>query len=125
VPESFARLHREFQEDSEATKLNPKLDAAPRVPGVLPRNELPSGTTTTEQSDLRDDVRRGGAQLRGRADEARATFDAKDSTSRSADGTLSTEKSLLLQTGRQVAADAGSTLDEARKAAGDLLKKKR
>ena len=125
VPESFARLHREFQDDIAATKLNPKLDAAPRVPGVLPRNELLSGTTTTEQSDLRDDVRRGGAQLRGRADEARATFDAKDSTSRSADGTLSTEKSLLLQTGRQVAADAGSTLDEARKAAGDLLKKKR
>jgi conjugal transfer mating pair stabilization protein TraG len=63
--------------------------------------------------------------LRVRADDARAGFDAKDGTSRSADGTLSTEKSLLLQTGRQVAADASSTLDEARKAAGDLLKKKR
>jgi conjugal transfer mating pair stabilization protein TraG len=125
VPESFARLHREFQEDSAATKLNPKLDAAPRIPGALPRSELPSGTTTSEQNDLRDDVRRSGAQLRVRADDARAGFDAKDGTSRSADGTLSTEKSLLLQTGRQVAADAGSTLDEARKAAGDLLKKKR
>ena len=125
VPESFARLHREFQEDSAATKLNPKLDSAPRIPGVLPRSELPPGTTTSEHDNLRDDVRRSGAQLRVRADDARAGFDAKDGTSRSADGTLSTEKSLLLQTGRQVAADAGSTLEEARKAAGDLLKRKR
>ncbi len=125
VPESFARLHSEFQMDSTATRLRPKLDAAPRIPGVLPRGELPPGTATSEGNALRDDVRRGGAQVRVRTDEVRADFDAKDGTSRAADGTLSTKKSLLLQTGRQVAADGGSTLDEARKAAGDLLKKKR
>lgn len=73
---------------------------------------------------IRPEVGLGGAAIREQTDRSRRGFDAETEVSQSADGTVSTKKSLLLQSGRQVAADAGATLDEAKDALKGVLRKK-
>ena len=66
----------------------------------------------------------GGAAIREQTDRSRRGFYAEAEVTRSSDGTVSTKKSLLLQSGRQVAADAGATLDQAKDAVKGVLKKR-
>lgn len=117
LPASFRGLRDQWSASASDPVLNPDLasrnaqnrDAVGRALG----SEPPSASTTPQPS-IRPEIGLGGSANREQADRSRRGFDAEAEVSRSADGTVSTKKSLLLQSGRQVAADAGATLDEAK-----------
>jgi conjugal transfer mating pair stabilization protein TraG len=80
--------------------------------------------TVPTPSPIRDEVQTRGAQIRSGADSSSAGFDSKAEIVETDDGTLATRKSLLKQSGKQVAKDAGASVDNVKDVVKDLLKKK-
>ncbi len=127
LPASFQDLRDQWAASASDPALNPDLAARnAQNRGAVGRALGSDPPTTSEQPrpSIRPEVGLGGAAIREQTDRSRRGFDAEAEVSRSADGTVSTKKSLLLQSGRQVAADAGATLDEAKDAVKGVLKKK-
>ena len=87
-------------------------------------NSESASQPATPPSPTRDEVQTGGAQIRSRVDTSRAGFDSKAEIVKTDDGTLASKRSLLKQSGKQVAKDAGATVDNVKDAVKDLLKKK-
>jgi len=129
LPASFAevRSHYETTETSflsmrtptEASESNARAvqDAQLAYPTQKP------GAAERRAAD-RSDVMSGGRDIRERTAAARRQFDDQSEITTSSDGTVTTKKSLLLQSGRQVAEDAWTTTDETKKALGKALKRK-
>lgn len=65
-----------------------------------------------------------GGELRSNNPKQGAQFDAEAQIVETEDGTLATNKSLMKQTGKQVVEDSQSSLDSAKNAIQDLLKKR-
>ena len=127
LPASFQDLRDQWAASASDPALNPDLAARnAQNRGAVARALGSDPPTTSEQArpSIRPEVGLGGAAIREQTDRSRRGFDAETEVSRSADGTVSTKKSLLLQSGRQVAADAGATLDEAKDAVKGVLRKK-
>lgn len=127
LPASFQDLREQWSASASDPTLNPDLAARnAQNRGAVGRALGSDPLTTSEQPrpSIRPEVGLSGAAIREQTDRSRRGFDAEAEVSRSADGTVSTKKSLLLQSGRQVAADAGATLDEAKDAVKGVLKKK-
>ena len=87
-------------------------------------NSAPSQENAPAASPIREEVHAYGNQIRSDAASRRADFDAKAEIIKTDDGTLTTKKSLLVQSGKQVGRDAGATFDNAKEVVNDLLKKK-
>lgn len=87
-------------------------------------NAAPTQGTTPKVSPIRDEVRTHGNQIRSDAASNRSSFDSKAEIIKTDDGTLASNKSLLMQSGKQVGNDAVTTLDNAKDAVKDLLKKR-
>jgi len=127
LPASFQDLRDQWAASASDPALNPDLAARnAQNRGAVARAPGSDPPTTSEQPrpSIRPEVGLGGAAIREQTDQSRRGFDAETEVSRSPDGTVSTKKSLLLQSGRQVAADAGATLDEAKDAVKGVLRKK-
>ncbi|MFP5397343.1 MAG: conjugal transfer protein TraG N-terminal domain-containing protein [Gammaproteobacteria bacterium] len=127
LPASFQDLRDQWAASASDPALNPDLAARnAQNRGAVARGLGSDPPTISEQvrPSIRPEVGLGGAAIREQTDRSRRGFDAETEVSRSADGTVSTKKSLLLQSGRQVAADAGATLDEAKDAVKGVLRKK-
>ncbi len=127
LPASFQDLRDQWAASASDPALNPDLAARnAQNRGAVARalGSDPPITSEHARPSIRPEVSLGGAAIREQTDRSRRGFDAETEVSRSADGTVSTKKSLLLQSGRQVAADAGATLDEAKDAVKGVLKKK-
>ena len=127
LPTSFQDLREQWSASASDPALNPDLAARnAQNRGAVGRALGSDPPTSPEQPrpSIRPEVGLGGAAIRERTDRSRRGFDAEAEVSRSADGTVSTKKSLLLQSGRQVAADAGATLHDAKDAVKEVLKKK-
>jgi conjugal transfer mating pair stabilization protein TraG len=127
LPASFQDLRDQWAASASDPALNPDLAARnAQNRGAVARALGSDPPITSEQArpSIRPEVGLGGAAIREQMDRSRRGFDAETEVSRSADGTVSTKKSLLLQSGRQVAADAGATLDEAKDAVKGVLRKK-
>jgi len=127
LPASFQDLRDQWAASASDPALNPNLAARnAQNRGAVARGLGSDPPPIPEQvrPSIRPEVGLGGAAIREQTDRSRRGFDAETEVSRSADGTVSTKKSLLLQSGRQVAADAGATLDEAKDAVKGVLRKK-
>ncbi len=127
LPASFQDLREQWAGSASDPILNPDLaarNAQNRSAVARALGSEPPTTTDQPRPSIRSEVGLGGAAIRDQTDRSRRGFDAETEVSRSADGTVSTKKSLLLQSGRQVAADAGATLDEAKDAVQGVLRKK-
>lgn len=127
LPASFHDLRDRWAASASDPALNPDLAARnAQNRGAVARGLGSDPPTISEQvrPSIRPEVGLGGSAIREQTDRSRRGFDAETEVSRSADGTVSTKKSLLLQSGRQVAADAGATLDEAKDAVKGVLRKK-
>lgn len=79
---------------------------------------------TSTPSDLRNEIHSRGATIRSQTGSEQTAFDGKAEIVKKPDGTLSSRKSLLGVTGKQVAEDAGNTGDKAKDVVKDILKKK-
>ncbi|WP_295637485.1 conjugal transfer protein TraG N-terminal domain-containing protein [uncultured Methylibium sp.] len=127
LPTSFEDLRNRWAASASDPALNPDLVARnAQNRGAVARalGSEPPPASEQPRPGIRPEVALSGAAIREQADRSRRGFDAEAEVSRSADGTVSTKKSLLLQSGRQVAADAGATLDEAKETVKGVLKKK-
>jgi conjugal transfer mating pair stabilization protein TraG len=127
LPASFQDLRDQWAASASDPALNPDLAARnAQNRGAVARGLGSDPPIISEQvrPSIRPEVGLGGAAIREQTDRSRRGFDAETEVSRSADGTVSTKKSLLLQSGRQVAADAGSTLDEAKDTVKGVLSRK-
>ncbi|MDL2339399.1 MAG: hypothetical protein QFE16_16305, partial [Pseudomonadota bacterium] len=76
-------------------------------------------------SVIRGEVEKRAAEIRQSTESSQGGFDAKAQIVRAPDGTLATKRSLLMQSGRQVASDGAESMDATKEAAKDLLKRKK
>ena len=74
-------------------------------------------------SSTRREVQAEGASIRTAVGSRRAGFSALSEVSETEDGTLVSKRSLMKQSAKQVGKDAGATLEGAKDAVKDLLKK--
>ena len=88
------------------------------------KTSAPSAGGSTAPSTVRSDIQAQGAAIRGQTGSASSEFDAKAEIVKTPDGTLASKKSLLKQAGKQVVEDGSATIDNAKDAVKDLLKKK-
>jgi conjugal transfer mating pair stabilization protein TraG len=74
-------------------------------------------------SDMRSAVRDQGARVRSATAGEEEAFDRNAQVTHRPDGTLSSKRSLMKQTGKQVKEDATGMIDDARQAVKDALRK--
>jgi conjugal transfer mating pair stabilization protein TraG len=82
-------------------------------------------TNPTKPSAARAKVQARGDALRHKTDSVHGGFDARSEIVPTSDGTLVTKKSLLAQSGKQVAKDAGVMFDSAKALAERLIDDKK
>lgn len=74
-------------------------------------------------SSMRNTIREEGERIRATTSADQGTFDRKAQITKTPDGTLASERSLMLQTGKQVKEDAAPIIEDATNAVKGLLKK--
>lgn len=74
-------------------------------------------------STVRSAVQEEGDRIRANASADQDAFDRRAQITRTPDGTLASESSLMKQTGKQVKEDAAPLIDDAKKAVKDALKR--
>jgi conjugal transfer mating pair stabilization protein TraG len=128
LPNSFGDVHRLHDHQAADPGLSPDLAAANQQQRAkVSRSNQPtqSAISGTNPSPLRGDIQTRGDALRNEADAAGSRFDQKAEIVDTGDGTLATKKSLLKQSGKQVVNDAEASINDARDAVNDLLRKKK
>jgi conjugal transfer mating pair stabilization protein TraG len=83
------------------------------------------GTDGEVKSELRSRIRGEGDRIRGSVSLYRSGFDRNAQVDGSADGILTSGRSLMWKTGKQVREDAASVLEEAGRAVKEVLNEKR
>lgn len=127
IPTSFDEVRENHKQRSLDPALNvdvqdSRRDNDQRVEHMDVR--LGSGAAAPAQpSSVRSDVQEQLARMRERTRESGEKFDASAAVAPQQDGTLESRKSLLIQAGKQVAADADATMDNARDAVKGILNK--
>jgi conjugal transfer mating pair stabilization protein TraG len=89
------------------------------------RPAAPADATLPPASKVRSDIQDAGTRIQGQTGGATRKFDARAEVVETPDGTLKSKKSLLMQTGKQVAADADASLDSAKDAVKGIINRKR
>ncbi|MCB2020387.1 MAG: conjugal transfer protein TraG N-terminal domain-containing protein [Burkholderiaceae bacterium] len=128
LPNSFGDVHRLHGHQAADPGLSPDLAATnERQRAKVSRSNQPtqSAISDTNPSPLRGDVQTRGDALRNEAGAAGSRFDQNAEIVDTGDGTLATKKSLLKQSGKQVVDDAESSINDAKDAVKDLLRKKK
>jgi conjugal transfer mating pair stabilization protein TraG len=128
LPASFDDLRRRHDQSRGSAPLGPDISSTDRgnsrrVSGF--GRSTPKAEEMPQPSAIRSEVERKGSEIRQGAESSQGGFEAEAQMVRSADGTLTTKKSLLMQSGRQVAADATESIDSAKDLAKDLIKRKK
>ncbi len=129
MPASFGDVHRHYDQtqaegafDTGVDGLRGSNDA--RVSGTRSGLSAPSASTSAP-STVRADIEATRVQVQAQTQAAAGSFDAKSEIVTKPDGTLESKKSLLLQTGKQIAADASGTSENAKDAVKSILKRER
>jgi conjugal transfer mating pair stabilization protein TraG len=126
LPSSFGDVREAYDKERAGSGLSPSMSSARQANDAHVAGERPApapGTPRKEgPSPIRAEVQAAHARLQGRAGEAVSGFDAKAEIVKTPDGTLKSGKSLAVQTGKQVAADADVTLDGAKAAVQKVMK---
>ena len=127
LPSSFEGLRRQHTNEASEPAFNPDLVGTGRDQrrqvarfGNAARVAEPPSSA----SPLRNEIQTKAAEIRHQADVSRQSFDSKADVVPTSDGTLTSKKSLLKQTAKQVGSDAGASIDVAKDAVKDLFKKK-
>ena len=126
LPMSFGDLRARHDHEQGDVALAPDVTVrhrnnAERVSGF--GNTVPTVKPDSAPSPTRDEVQTRGVQIRSGAAARSTSFDSKAEIDKTDDATLATRKSLLKQSGKQVAKDAAASVDNAKDIVKDLLKK--
>jgi conjugal transfer mating pair stabilization protein TraG len=128
LPASFNDIRNGYQDLSIGQNLNSDTAAISRKNRqhvVDFDTATPNSGGTPRTSSVRRDIQEGGTAIRTQTGSAPPEFDAKADIVKTPEGTLATRRSLLKQTGKQVAEDTGATIEETKQAVKDLLNPKR
>lgn len=127
LPASFDDIRSRHDQAATERHLNPDTSAVNRQhSNEVARFNLsaPSVAGTPAHSAVRSGIQTKGAAIRGQTESVHNEFDTKAEIVKTPDGTLASRKSLLKQAGKQVAEDAGATIDNTKDLVKDLLKPK-
>ena len=127
LPMSFDELHRRHELERNDPLLNPDQPANARANSRQVSGFGQSVLKTEEAaqpSAVRSEVQIKAQEIRQQAESTQGSFDGKAEIVRTPDGTLATKRSLLVQSGKQVAGDASASIESAKDAVKGLLKRK-
>ena len=128
VPVAFDEVRDEHIRQAgtfgSATDVDAHRQASDGEVAGFKRDLQPRQAGPVEPSSIRGSVQSRGADVRGEVEARRAGFDQKAEIVKTEDGTLESRRSLLKQSGKQVGRDAVSSIDNAKDAVQDLLKKR-
>ena len=128
LPSSFGDVRERYDQSRAEPGLNTALEATHRRHNAnvaSRRAAAPVDATLPPASKIRSDVQDAGTRIQGQTGSATGRFDAKAEIVETPDGSLKSKKSLLMQTGKQVAADADVSLDAAKDAVKGIINRKR
>jgi conjugal transfer mating pair stabilization protein TraG len=125
VPNSFESVKEKAQQDRGDPKLSPELnrvqqDNVQRVRQL--DSALPVQQARPTAPALRSEVQQRGEEIRAGGASATSSFDNKAEVVQTENGTLKSNKSLTVQSMRQVGKDAMSTLENAGEVLDNLKK---
>jgi len=127
VPTAFGDVQGQHLTNTSDPALAPDLTGRHRAnQGEVRRIDAAGPTAPAAPgtaSSLRNSVREEGERIRASASGDQGAFDRKAQITRTPDGTLASERSLMIQTGKQVKEDAAPLIDDAKRAVKDALKK--
>ena len=127
LPSSFGSVREAYDQGRAEGKFAPNLDTARQANDGRVAGQKTSATAgktpTAGPSPVRAEIQRAHGHLQGQTTGAVGNFDAKAEIVKTPDGTLKSKKSLFVQTGKQVAGDADVTLDAAKDAVKNVLKR--
>lgn len=129
LPASFGDMHERYERSRLDPMLDATIDSAHRRNDVgvsmqrspAPRIAAEPPSTSTIRTDIQD-VR---TRLHSQTGSAAGTFDAKAEIAKTPDGTLKSKRSLVKQTGKQVAGDAAVSLEAAKDAVKGIIKREK
>ncbi|MCW2601765.1 MAG: hypothetical protein JWM02_3594, partial [Frankiales bacterium] len=128
LPMSFDDVRTQHNALGEKPHLNPDIPAH----GENHRKEvsrfepsIPKPAAAPTPSNVRGEIQSRGRGIRTQTDAASVGFDAKADLAPAPDGTLASKKSLLKQSGRQLAEDGSTTAGSAKDTVKDLLRRSR
>ena len=127
LPSSFDDIRRRYDQASTDPHLNPDttaIDGQHRKQVSSVKASTPSATVSSAPSTIRSDIQEQGAAIRGQTGSASSNFDWKAKIVKTPDGTLASKTSLMKEAGKQVVEDGSASIDNAKDAVKDLLKKK-
>lgn len=127
LPDSFGGVADIHRQQSSSSEVNPPVD---RAHGG--RKAQVAGSNHAEETALpesvglgtREEVRQEGQAIEAHAHREQGAFDVRAGVTKDEDGTLRTRKSLLVESGRQVGADASATTDNAKEVVQKALQGK-
>jgi conjugal transfer mating pair stabilization protein TraG len=129
LPSSFGTVREAYDKERADGILSSPMESARQANDARVTGERASTAPTTPRregmSPIRTEIQAAHAHLQGRAGSAIGGFDAKAEIVKTPDGALQSRKSLVVQTGKQVAADAEVTLDAAKDAVQKVIKQDR
>ena len=126
LPSSFGDVRSLHDHQATDPALSPDLAASHRQQRTeVSRSNQPAPDTRpyTNPSSLRNDVKGRGNAIKSETGAAGSSFDRKAEIVDTGDGTLATKKSLLAESGKQVFEDANASIDTAKQAVKNLLRK--
>lgn len=126
LPTSFGAIRERHVQQQDEAALTPDIDGLNRSNREQTSrfgNAAPTHRTASSASTIRNEIRTHGNQIRSDGASSLAGFDAKAEIIKTDDGTLASNKSLLVQSGKQVGKDAEASVDNVKGVAKDLLRK--
>ncbi len=126
VPTAFGDLRAQHLQNAGAPALAPDLAGSHHANQVDVRrfgDAAPPAAATGTPSSIRSTIREEGERIRATTTGEQGAFDRKAQITSTPDGTLASERSLVMQTGRQVKEDAAPIIEDAHEAIKGALKK--
>jgi conjugal transfer mating pair stabilization protein TraG len=128
IPVTFDEVGQEHTRQAstvgQTTDVDARRQAGDREVAGFKREPQPHRAVLVESSSTRGPVQSRGADVREEVEARRLKFDQKAEIVKTDDGTLESRRSLLKQAGKQAGKDAVSSLENAKDAVQDLLKKR-
>ncbi|MBS0499267.1 MAG: conjugal transfer protein TraG N-terminal domain-containing protein [Proteobacteria bacterium] len=126
VPTAFGDLQAQYLRNTGNPALAPDLagrhhtnQREVRQFGGAPMPTPSAGAPSSARSAIREE----GERIRATTSADQGAFDRKAQITKTPDGTLASERSLMLQTGKQVKEDAAPLIEDAKQAVKDAFKK--
>jgi conjugal transfer mating pair stabilization protein TraG len=126
LPTTFGEVNAQHQRDVANPVLTPDLsDRHQANSGAVQRNQNgPSGHgRSATSSSLRESIRVEGEKIRSEVANEQTTFDRKAQITKTPDGSLASENSLVKRSVNQMREDASPVIEDAKRALKDVLKK--